>query len=212
MKKIFLILFLTFTVILPLKVNALSVSNNNLTIEPKENKTIDLYANVETEITEVNFTLIYTSYDVPGYFNVESGLTDSNGGINHKITLATPQTGKIKLGTVKINVVSNPTVNSGSVNIHSAKAITTTGETITLNNQIINVTVGRPEIVPEEDYPTVNEPDVKEDDEEYKKEFSEYNVAILHGKMKNKDAPRLKGRRRIRGTTLIRYISNLIMP
>lgn len=145
MKKIFFCLLLTLLIIMPLNVYALSVSENNITIEKGTSDTIDLYANVETEVSDISFALVYTTYDIPAYFNIEPGLTDSGNGINHKIKLAEPATGKIKLGTIKINIVNYPTVTAGSINIHSGKATTTTYETITLNNQMINVTIGTPE-------------------------------------------------------------------
>ena len=130
---------------MPLNVYALSVSENNITIEKGKSDTIDLYANVEEEVSEISFALVYTTYDIPAYFNIEPGLTNSGNGTTHKIKFNEPQTGKIKLGTIKIDIVNYPTVTVGSINIHSGKATTTTYETITLNNQIINVKIGTPE-------------------------------------------------------------------
>lgn len=146
MKKIIPLLVLSLIMIIPTRIRALSVSKNNLTIEKNNNETIDLYTEVNSEITEIQFTLVYTTYDVPAFFNVETGLTDTNpNGITHKIIFSNPVSGKIKLGSIKINVVSNPKVTVGTINIHSGKALTSDGETINLNSQTINVKIGEPE-------------------------------------------------------------------
>lgn len=145
MKKIFFCLLLTLLIIMPLNVYALSVSENNITIEKGKSDTIDLYANVESEVTDISFSLVYTTYDIPAYFNIEPGFTNTGNGTTHKIKFDEPQTGKIKLGTIKIDIVKYPTVTAGSINIHSGKATTTTYETLNLNNQIINVKIGTPE-------------------------------------------------------------------
>lgn len=144
MKKIIKLLVLMLIVILPINVKAMSVDKNNLTIETGKSETIGIYAEVDTEVTEIQFTMVYTTYDVPAYFNIESGLTDTNpNGISHKIIFSNPVSGKIKLGTIKTNVVNNPKVIAGTINIHSAKAITSNNETINLNAQTINVTIGK---------------------------------------------------------------------
>lgn len=146
MKKIIPLLVLSLIMIIPTRIRALSVDKNNLTIENNNNESIDLYTEVNSEITEVQFTLVYTTYDVPANFNVEAGLTDANpNGITHKIIFSNPVSGKIKLGSIKISVVKNPKVTLGTINIHSGKAITSDGETINLNSQTINVKIGEPE-------------------------------------------------------------------
>ena len=146
MKKIISLLIISLVIIIPLKVKALSVDKNNLTIEKNKSETINLYTEVNSEITELQFTLVYTTYDVPANFNIETGLTDTNpNGIVHKIIFSSPVSGKIKLGNIKINVVNNPKVTAGTINIHSGKAITSNGETINLDSQTINVKIGTPE-------------------------------------------------------------------
>lgn len=170
MKRIILTLFLLLNVILPLQVKALSLSENNITIDKGNSKTVDLYANVESEITEVSFSLVYTSYDVPAYFNIESGLRDEAVGIKHKIVFSVPVTGKIKLGTVRVEVVANPKITAGSVNIHSATAKTSDGTVINLNTQMINATVGEgadTTVTPEPEVTeptTTTEPEVNDDE------------------------------------------------
>lgn len=143
MKKIIQLLILLFIIVFPINVKALSVDENNLTIEKSNNKTISLYASVTEEVKEIDFTLVYTTYDIPAYFNLEAGLTDSNpNGVSHKIVFPEPVTGTVKLGTIRINVVENPQVTVGTINIHTGQAITTADQTISLNAQTINVKVG----------------------------------------------------------------------
>ena len=142
MKKLFLLLFLSIIIIMPINVHALSVDKNNLTIEKGGSEPIELYANVSDEVNEIDFTLVYSTYDIPAYFSIEPGLTDTNpNGITHKIVFSEPVTGNIKLGTIRINVVYNPKDYVGTINIHSGKAITTSGETIQLKAQTINANV-----------------------------------------------------------------------
>lgn len=150
MKKNFLFIFLLLIVILPANVKALSVDKNNLTIAKGESQSISLYANVEAETTEISFTLVYTTYDVPAYFKLEPGLTDTNpNGIAHKIIFSNPVSGKVKLGTIDINIVNNPIEKSGAINIHSAKAITN-GINVNLDAQTINVKIGEETVAIEE--------------------------------------------------------------
>lgn len=176
MKRINLLLFLLLIIIFPLNVKALSIDKNNLTMEKGSNEKISLSTEIDKEITEIQFTLVYTSYDVPAYFNVEAGLTDSNpNGIVHKVVFPTPISGNIKLGQVSINVVNNPKITIGTINIHSAKAITTTGETINLDAQTINVTIGTP-------IETTTEP--KETNEENKNLLEKIESEIVNIELK----------------------------
>lgn len=169
MKKLFLFIFLSLIAIIPLNVQALSVDKNDLTISNGNSLSIDLYANVKTETTEISFTLVYTTYDVPAYFNLEPGLTDTNpNGISHKIIFSNPVSGKVKLGTIDIKVVNNPKVNTGTITIHSGKANTNSG-TIELNSQTINVTIG-------EETTTIEEP--KEINKNLLKSIESKNVKI----------------------------------
>lgn len=141
MKK-FLLLFLLIIVILPINVKALSVDKNDLTLAKGTDESIGLYAEVETEVSEVSFTLVYTTYDVPAYFNLEPGLTDTNpNGITHKIIFSNPVSGKIKLGEISVETVTNPKVSVGAINLHSASATTTNNSKINLDAQTINVKI-----------------------------------------------------------------------
>ena len=157
MKRIISILSLLLIVILPLQVNALSVSKNNLTIEKGKKETIELYAEVEEEVTQINFTLVYTSYDVPAYFNAASGLTDNLTGVKHQISFSEPVSGKINLGTISVNVANNPQVTVGTINIHTASALNVNNENITLNSQTITANIKKVENT--ETAPVVNNND-----------------------------------------------------
>lgn len=140
-KKMISILFLLIIIILPTNVFALRINENDLSIQKGNKKNIELYTEIDTEVTQINFTLIYTSYDVPGYFNVSSDLTDNLNGIKHQITFPEPVSGKINLGTINIDVVKNPKVRAGTINIHSASALTINNEKINLKSQTINVNI-----------------------------------------------------------------------
>lgn len=137
----FICLIVTFFM-LTTGVLALTVSENNIEIPKSDRKSIELSTNSEEMLTSVEFTLVYTTYDIPASFIVNPNYTDSNpNGIKHKIIFSEPINGNIILGNININVVDNPKDNAGTVNIHSAIGYTESGETIKLTSQNINVTV-----------------------------------------------------------------------
>ena len=141
--KCFFMLFLLLISIT--KVNALSVSKNNLTIEKGSNDNVELYANTEVPVSSVTFTLVYSTYDIPANFYVNQGYRDTNpSGIVHNVIFDEPKSGKILLGRVNINVKNFPNDNAGSISINTANAKTEDGTSINLNNQTINVTIGTP--------------------------------------------------------------------
>lgn len=137
-----IILSITLFIITP-RVFALSVSEANVTIPPGGGKSIELSTTSDKPLTSVEFTLVYTTYDVPANFIVNNNYTDSfPNSINHKVNFTNSVSGKIVLGTVDIRVVNNPKDTVGTINIHSAKGYTESGEVITLDNQNINVKIG----------------------------------------------------------------------
>lgn len=143
MKKLILVLIILSIILIPFETSALSVDKNNLSIEKNSSEAISLYAKVDSQVTGIEFNLIFTTYDIPASFYVDSGLTDTNpSGVYHKIIFPNPTSGEIKLGEILISVVDNPKANTGGINIHSAKAIATNGEVINLNSQAINVKIG----------------------------------------------------------------------
>lgn len=125
------------------KVSALTVSENNLTIPAGTSKNVELTTNSEVALSSIEFTMVYSTYDVPANFFVNNKYTDSYpNGIKHKINLNEPTEGKISLGSITINVVRNPKERNGTITIHSAKGYTASGETVNLDSQTINVTIG----------------------------------------------------------------------
>lgn len=137
----FICLIVTFFM-LTTGILALTVSENNIEIPKSDRKSIELSTNSEEMLTSVEFTLVYTTYDIPASFIVNPNYTDSNpNGIKHKIIFSEPINGNIILGNININVVDDPKDNAGTVNIHSAIGYTESGETINLTSQNINVTV-----------------------------------------------------------------------
>lgn len=137
-----IILSITLFIITP-RVFALSVSEANVTIPPGGGKSIELSTTSDEPLTSIEFTLVYTTYDIPANFIVNNNYTDSSpNGIKHKVNFTNALSGKIVLGTVDIRVVNNPKDTVGTINIHSAKGYTSSGEVITLDNQNINVKIG----------------------------------------------------------------------
>ena len=137
-----IILTITLLIITP-RVLALSVSETNVTIPSGGGKSIELSTTSDTPLTSVEFTLVYTTYDVPANFIVNNNYTDSfPNGIKHKVNFTNSVSGKIVLGTVDIRVVNNPKDTLGTINVHSAKGYTESGEVINLDSQNINVKIG----------------------------------------------------------------------
>lgn len=164
----FICLIVTFFM-LTTGVLALTVSENNIEIPKSDRKSIELSTNSEEMLTSVEFTLVYTTYDIPASFIVNPNYTDSNpNGIKHKIIFSEPINGNIILGNININVVDDPKDNAVTVNIHSAIGYTESGETINLTSQNINVTV----LNNRETNTETNEIEKpKEDEQEKTKEF-----------------------------------------
>lgn len=180
-----IILSITLFIITP-RVFALSVSEANVTIPPGGGKSIELSTTSDKSLTSIEFTLVYTTYDIPANFIVNNNYTDSSpNGIKHKVNFTNALSGKIVLGTVDIRVVNNPKDTVGTINIHSAKGYTSSGEVITLDNQNINVKIGEntePTIVtnqPEEfDKNALKEIKSEKVKIELKKDTFDYTVTI----------------------------------
>lgn len=158
MKKIKRFIFIIFMLIISVHSTfALSVSEDNIVLTDGNDKTIDLYANVTEEVNSVTFTMVFSTYDIPAFFTVNSTYTDANpDGVKHTINFSEPITGKIKLGSIYIKPKSNPNDTSGTVNIHSASAIGIEDNQINLNNLNINVKINKTVTPPE---PTAPEKD-----------------------------------------------------
>lgn len=143
LKKLFI--FIVFMFIFLVRVEALSVSKSEVIIKSGGTDSVDLFLNVEsgTEISSVQFDLVFSTYDVPGNFKVADGYVNSGAGISHKIVFDTPVTGSIKIGSVSLSVVDAPKEQSGTIRINNAKAITTTSEEVSLTNPSVTVVVNK---------------------------------------------------------------------
>lgn len=166
MKKIKKFIFVVFILIIFItKVSALSVSEDNIVLNTGEDKTIDLYANVNEDVTSVTFTLVYSTYDIPAYFTVNSAYTDTNpDGIKHTINFSEPVTGKVKLGSIYIKPKSDPNDTSGTINIHSANAVGLNDNQINLKNLNINIKINKIVTPPE---PNKDEPVDNQEEKTY---------------------------------------------
>lgn len=119
----FICLIVTFFM-LTTGVLALTVSENNIEIPKSDRKSIELSTNSEEMLTSVEFTLIYTTYDIPASFIVNPNYTDSNpNGIKHKIIFSEPINGNIILGNININVVDEANEANEPYNINIPKQV-----------------------------------------------------------------------------------------
>lgn len=171
-KKIllFLLSFLCF----PIYGKALSVDKNSISLEPLDKEKIGIYANVEEEVNDISFTLVYSTYDVSANFIVNEIYTDSSpNSITHNIVLDKPTSGTIKLGEISISVIEEPTDTSATINIYNGKANNDTNE-ITLDSQVINVKINDTTI-----NETINNEDKEEDNNKnFLKEIKSNLVSI----------------------------------
>lgn len=153
MNRIKMYIFTIFVLLVGiLPVNALSVSKNSVTIEKGQNSSIELYANSESEIKSVDFTLVFSTYDIPAYFRPADGNNDTNpNGINHHVVLGQASSGKVLVGSIDINVKLAAVDTVGAITLSNASAIGNNGNRISLNMQNINVKVGKPETTTEDD-------------------------------------------------------------
>ena len=143
MKKIIYVILLTFLICFTsTKVYALSVDKNTIEIEKNKTEDINLYANVNSEVSSVEFTLTNSTYDFPAGFIVNSLFNNERANATkHKIIFDTPKTGKIQIGTINLRSVNNPKDKSGTISINNGSALTSSGEKIGLNSQSITVTL-----------------------------------------------------------------------
>lgn len=146
MKKRIKYFFMVFLLLVSIThVRALTVSKNDITIEKGGSDRVELYANVEANVIKVEFTLVFSTYDIPAAYIVNSEFTDENpNGINHSVVFPEAKSGKILLGTVDITSKQDATETAGSVSIHTASATTVDGEKVGLDPQTINIKFGTP--------------------------------------------------------------------
>lgn len=149
MKKGFLLFFMLF---LSFNVKALCINGkNNLIIEKGTSDKINLSVNVNDTISEVRFTMVYSSYDIPADFYVANGLIDGNpNGVSHRVILSNPTSGNIDLGSIIVRAVSNPSAKRGTITLYNAFALTKGGSKINLDGHVIDVSIGTPVMVSKE--------------------------------------------------------------
>lgn len=135
-------LFIVFMFFIYSNVFALTLDSTDLEIEAGKNQKVNLYADLPEGTMQVEFVLVFDSYDIPVVFNVAKGIKDENpDGPSHTLVFSESTSGKTLLGTVTARVVKSPKVTESGANIHSAKAIDADGEKTNLNNKDIIVKV-----------------------------------------------------------------------
>lgn len=145
-----ILIFMTF-LIQTAVVDALSLDSNTITLSKGESSSIGIYANLDEEATSVAFSLIFTSYDVPATFKVEDGFKNVvSSSIKNTVTFDSAKKGKVKLGTIEVNVKQNSKANIGSVRINNAVANLVNGKTVKLNSTVLDITVGVENTKPKE--------------------------------------------------------------
>lgn len=135
-------LFIVFMFFIYSNVFALTLDSTDLEIEAGKNKKVNLYADLPEGTMQVEFVLVFDSYDIPVVFNVAKGIKDENpDGPSHTLVFSESTSGKTLLGTVTARVVKSPKIKEAGANLHSAKAIDADGEKTNLNNKDIIVKV-----------------------------------------------------------------------
>ena len=133
-------LFLILLIVPINNIKALSLSKNEVSLNKNSNEEIELYANSDTYLKEVDFSLIYSSYDIVGEFVVNAKYKDTvSSGTKHSVVFDKEEKGKILLGI--INIKSQDKDGNGSINLNNAIGITSTKREIGLNSQLVNVVV-----------------------------------------------------------------------
>ena len=141
LSKLLLIVFMFF---IYSNVFALTLDSTDLEIETGKNKKVNLYADLPEGTMQVEFVLVFDSYDIPVVFNVAKGIKDeSPDGPSHTLVFSESTSGKTLLGTVTARVVKSPKVKEAGANLHSAKAIDADGKKTNLNNKDIIVKVAK---------------------------------------------------------------------
>ena len=152
-------LLIVFMLFIYSNVFALTLDSTDLEIEAGKNKKVNLYADLPEGTMQVEFVLVFDSYDIPVIFNVAKGIRDENpDGPSHTLVLSEASSGKTLLGTVTARVVKSPKVTESGANIHSAKAIDADGEKTNLNNKdiIVKIVKKNEEVAPNNQENTTN--------------------------------------------------------
>ena len=141
-KKIFCVVFM---MLITLNVSALGVSENNIDVVKGNKKSVSLSTNVDVEIKTLEFSIIYTTYDLPASFTTNYNCILN--GSTYKMSFDTPVSGDITLGNLNISASSNPKDKNGSISIINAKAVDVNNNVITLDSKVVYATIIN-EVVP----------------------------------------------------------------
>lgn len=124
-------------------VYALNVEESDLILSKGEKTTIDLYADLKEPTTKVSFSLVFTSYDVPASFKVIDTFTNKvTNSTKNTVTFSTTLEGRVKLGTIEINVSKSAKATKGSVKLTNPVATLENGKTSKLDPLELIVTIG----------------------------------------------------------------------
>lgn len=157
---LFVMILLSFTFI---KTEALILDKSEVSVVKGQQESVSLSINVEEEIQNLEFSLVFSTYDIPAKFVVSGEHTSSVSGITNKVNFATPISGNINLGTIDVSVVSSPSTSVGYINLTGVKATTTGGTVINLNAGTITVNVLDETVVETEEETTTKVVDVKKE-------------------------------------------------
>ena len=153
MKRItkYLIMLVIFLVPI-LKVNALSLSKSELTIEPGKSDSVELYANIpeDQKVTSITVTVVFTDDQIKVGFRPNSSYTSSTSDSTHTFTFSDEGvSGRILLGTMTATVSENVAATSGTATAYQASARTVDGETLSLTSKTLTINVNKTTVDPE---------------------------------------------------------------
>lgn len=111
-------------------VKAMTLDTYDLKINKGEIKYVDVYENIDANVNTIDFSLIYTTYDIIGEFIPNENFTDNIiSGTRHSLKLNNNLFGNIKIGTIKITASSNPKTLKGTIKINNIPITVTINET-----------------------------------------------------------------------------------
>lgn len=126
-KYLSVVLFIFF---ISTNVKAMTLDTYDLKINKGEIKYVDVYENIDANVNTIDFSLIYTTYDIVGEFNPTESFTDNIiSGTRHSLKLNNAISGNVKIGTIKITASANPKTLNGIIKINNIPINVTINET-----------------------------------------------------------------------------------
>ena len=104
-----------------INVKAISLDKTDVSIQKGGVENVNISLNTTEEITSVDFSLIFSTYDLPAKFVVNSLYSGTINGINNKVSFIEPVSGSINLGSVEISAGLNAQKTTGYINITNIK-------------------------------------------------------------------------------------------